>query len=68
MLVRLPYNLACMEQRMSDYSREPVHDAAFRFRVNEALLAAAEVRARQDGMTLSELIRHALRREIREAA
>lgn len=50
---------------MSDYSRLPVHDTAVGFRVNEALLAAAENHARREGMTLSELLRHALRREIR---
>lgn len=45
-----------------------VHGALARFRVNEELLAAAEEKARREGMSLSELMRHALRREVREAA
>lgn len=52
---------------MSDCSRASVHGAAVGFRVNEALLAAVEARARRDGMSTSELIRHALRREVRRA-
>jgi antitoxin component of RelBE/YafQ-DinJ toxin-antitoxin module len=53
---------------MCDCTRASVHDAAARFRVNEALLAAAQKRARLQGMTMSELFRHALRRELAEAA
>lgn len=53
---------------MSYAPRAPVHDAAIRFRVNEALLAQAESCARRNGMTVSELLRNALRRELREAA
>ena len=48
--------------------RQPVHSALVRFRANEALVAQAEAKARREGMTLSELMRHALRREVREAA
>lgn len=48
--------------------RSNVHDTMARFRVNEALLSAAEEKARREGMSLSELMRHALRRELREAA
>lgn len=48
--------------------RQSVHGAVARFRVNEELLSAAEEKARREGMTFSELVRHALRREVREAA
>jgi len=44
------------------------HDAVIRFRANARLVASAEHRAREQGMSLSELLRHALRRELREAA
>ncbi len=44
-----------------------VHDSLARFRANEALLAAAQKKARRDGMTFSELMRHALRRELENA-
>jgi len=57
-----------MEQSMSDCARGTIHDAAIRFRVAEKLLASAEEKARREGMSLSELLRHALRRELREAA
>jgi len=57
-----------MEQSMSDHTRAPVHDAAVRFRIAESLLVSAEAKARREGMSLSELLRHALRRELREAA
>ena len=46
--------------------RVSVHDCTLRFRANEALVAAAEQKARREGMSLSELIRHALRRELRD--
>lgn len=45
-----------------------VHGSLARFRVNESLLAKAEAKARDEGMTLSELIRQAVRREVQEAA
>lgn len=45
-----------------------VHDTTVRFRVNAALVAAAEAKARREGMNLSEFLRHAVRREVREAA
>ena len=48
--------------------RHAVHDSVIRFRVNEALMTAAEAKARQEGMTLSEFLRQAVRREVREAA
>ena len=53
---------------MADLARGAVHDATVRFRVAQSLLASAEVKARREGMSLSELLRHALRRELREAA
>lgn len=48
--------------------RQTVHSAVAQFRVSETLLAAAEEKARREGMSLSELMRAALRREVREAA
>lgn len=45
-----------------------VHNKTVQFRVNDALIAAAVAKARRDGMSLSELLRHAVRRELREAA
>jgi hypothetical protein len=52
---------------MSDLARSSVHDSVVRFRVNEALVASAEVKARREGMSLSEFLRHALRRELRRS-
>lgn len=48
--------------------RGHVHNAAVRFRVSDALLAAATAKAKHEGMSLSELLRHAVRREVRDAA
>lgn len=48
--------------------REQIHNSTARFRVNGALLAAAEAKARREGMSLSELLRHAVRQEVRSAA
>lgn len=48
--------------------RQAVHDERIYVRLNHALLAAAEERARREGMSVSELARAALRRELREAA
>ncbi|MFZ5696144.1 MAG: ribbon-helix-helix protein, CopG family [Pseudomonadota bacterium] len=48
--------------------RGHVHNAAVRFRVSDALLAAATAKAKQEGMSLSELLRHAVRREVKDAA
>lgn len=45
-----------------------VHRSLVQFRVNPVLVAEAEAKARREGMTLSELIRQAVRREVREAA
>jgi hypothetical protein len=53
---------------MSDLSRGSTHTAEARFRVAPALLSDATEKARREGMTLSELLRQALRRELREAA
>jgi hypothetical protein len=48
--------------------RRQTHDATVYFRAPSHIVAAAEERARREGMSLSELIRHALRRELKEAA
>lgn len=48
--------------------RRSVHDSTVRFRANEELVAQAEAKARRSGMTLSELIRQAMRRELQDAA
>lgn len=45
-----------------------IHDETARFRANAALLGAARQRARQQGMTLSEFFRAAVRNAVREAA
>ena len=45
--------------------RAEVHDATAKFRVSADLLTAAEQKAKREGMSLSELLRHALRREVR---
>ena len=48
--------------------RQPVQPLTLRFRASPALAAEVSARAAAEGMTLSELVRHALRRELREAA
>ena len=48
--------------------RRLVHDARVYFRVNRRVLEDAERRARANGMSLSELLRQALRRELKGAA
>ena len=48
--------------------RSAVHTSTARIRINPALLADAEAKAQRDGMTFSELVRQAVRREVREAA
>lgn len=45
--------------------RQEVHNTIARFRVNDMLIASAADRARRDGMTLSEFIRAAIRRDVR---
>lgn len=45
-----------------------VHSSLVQFRVNHALVAKAEAKARRNGMTRSELIRQAIRREVLEDA
>lgn len=42
-----------------------VHDVPVRFRVNNAILAKAQAKAVAEGMSLSELMRSALRRELK---
>ncbi len=46
--------------------RSGVHDGLIRTRANKALIAEAAAKARQENMTLSELVRQALRREVLE--
>lgn len=41
-----------------------IHNSLARFRVNDVLLASAVEKAARDGLTLSELIRTAIRREV----
>lgn len=41
-----------------------VHNSTARFRISRELLASAEEHARRQGMTVSELMRHAMRREM----
>ncbi len=48
--------------------REHVHDTTMRFRANSVLAQQAEQVARREGMSVSEFIRFALRRAVREAA
>lgn len=48
--------------------REQVHTSLTAFRINPALLAAASAKAKKEGVTLSELLRHAVRKEVRDAA
>ncbi len=43
-------------------------DVPVTFRVTPSMMSAAEAKARQEGMSLSELMRHALRNAVREAA
>jgi predicted HicB family RNase H-like nuclease len=48
--------------------RAQIHTTVVQFRANQSLLAAAHEKARREGMSLSELLRHALRRELKDAA
>ena len=48
--------------------RSSVHGARVILRANSCLVAEAKAKAERDGMTLSELIRQAVRREVREDA
>jgi predicted HicB family RNase H-like nuclease len=48
--------------------REAVHTERVDFRAHPTLVAAAERKAREQGMSLSEFLRHAVRREVTEAA
>ena len=51
---------------MAGFQRTTLQDGAIRFRLSDTLIAAAEERARLEGTSVSELLRHALRRELRE--
>jgi len=44
------------------------HDTTTIFRINAALLAAAQDRVRRDGMSMSEFLRDAVRQKVKEAA
>jgi len=48
--------------------RQQFHDHVVRFRASSAIIAKAEEKARAEGMTLSDLIRDALRHAVRDAA
>lgn len=48
--------------------RTPVQTVPFNFRVNETLLAEVREKARRDGISPSEFMRYALRRELQAAA
>ena len=48
--------------------RHSVHDEKVFVRVNSRVLADAERRAQASGMSLSEFVRHAIRKELKEAA
>jgi hypothetical protein len=48
--------------------RPSVHGTTLRLSVSAPLREAAEEKARAEGMTLSELVRHALRQEVKRAA
>jgi len=48
--------------------RRLTHDTPVYFRCAAHVVAQAEERARQQGMNLSELMRHALRRELQGGA
>jgi hypothetical protein len=61
LLRRWPLFLRFLDQG-SQAMRVRVHDTPIQFRANERLLAAARARAERDGMSLSELIRAALRK------
>ncbi|WP_380790536.1 ribbon-helix-helix protein, CopG family [Sphingobium xenophagum] len=45
-----------------------LQNTSLRIRVNDALIAAANERARQQGMSLSEFMRSALRQQLSKAA
>jgi predicted HicB family RNase H-like nuclease len=60
----LHFTLSEPEETMRRY----VHSTPVHFRADPQLVADAEAKARRDGMSMSELMRAALRREVREAA
>lgn len=49
---------------MSEPMRAAVHDTMLGFRAARTLVLAAEQQAKRDGMTVSELLRHALRQQL----
>lgn len=46
--------------------RAPAHDAAVHFRAASCVVLAAENRARAQGMSLSEYLRHVIRKDAME--
>ncbi len=46
-------------------ARSQLHNSIVRFRVADGLLADVQAKADRDGMSLSELIRQAIRKEVR---
>ena len=48
--------------------RAQTHTSLMAFRLEPTLLAAASARARREGKSLSELMRQAVRKEVRDAA
>ena len=46
-------------------ARSQFHTSTVQFRVADGLLAAAQAKAEREGMTISELMRQAIRRELR---
>ena len=48
--------------------RRPVHTSVIRIRASDTLVASAEALARRQGMSMSELVRDALRQAVRQAA
>lgn len=45
-----------------------VHDVPVRVRISSALLAKAQAKAQDENMSLSELLRSALRKEVRRSS
>ena len=58
---------ASFDSREARLMRSNVHNAPVQFRANVRLLSAARAKADREGMSLSELMRSALRREIADA-
>jgi hypothetical protein len=57
-----------MTHKSGVYMRQSIQPLTLRFRASPGLAAEASARAAAAGMTFSELMRHALRRELQAAA